>query len=134
MDRDYAGAVPNISGVVHNDLPPVIGLQDFSGMGCGSGTAKPGRRISGNALLSWVKGRHKLESGAHIDSPGQHNPVRKQAGELQLQPTRYGIAGRRSGNSGASFLLGAVNSGALPSESRDQTRSLPCTAIYFGDT
>ena len=136
MDRDYAGAVPKIAGVVHNDLPPVIGLQDFSGMGCNSESSQTRPAYIGNALLSWVNGRHTLKFGAEYRNQ-QVNTTQygNEPGSFSFNRLNTGLLGVNSGNSVASFLLGAVSSGSIAVRTQGSNYARqPYTAIYFGDT
>jgi hypothetical protein len=136
VDKDQAGAVPKIGGVVNNNLPPVIGLQDFATMGCNGFTSQTRPAYIGNALLSWVRGRHTLKFGAEYRNQ-QVNTTSggNESGAFSFNRLNTGLLGVNSGNSVASFLLGAVSSASLQVRTQgSQYARQPYTAIYFGDT
>lgn len=136
VDRDYANTVPKIAGVVHNNLPPVIGLQDFAGMGCNSESSQTRPAYIGNALLSWVNGRHTWKFGGEYRNQQVNTTTYgNEPGSFSFNRLNTGLLGVNSGSSVASFLLGAVSSGsvAVRTQGSNYARQ-PYTAVYFGDT
>ncbi|PYV91123.1 MAG: hypothetical protein DMG05_08085 [Acidobacteria bacterium] len=110
-DANQAGAVPKINGVLSHEFPPVIGFQDFQGFGCNGvfGTVRPA--WIANDLVTWVKGKHNFKFGGEFRGL-QHNITGRgnQSGSFGFSHLTTGLRGINSGNSIASFLLGAVDS------------------------
>ncbi len=128
--------VPKISGVVNNNLPPAMGLQDFESMGCNSEFSQTRPAYIANALLSWVRGRHTFRFGGEYRNQ-QVNTTEygNESGSFSFNRLNTGLLGVNSGNSVASFLLGAVSSGSLDIRTQgSQYARQPYTAVYFGDT
>ena len=128
--------VPKISGVVNNNLPPAMGLQDFESMGCNSEFSQTRPAYIANALLSWVRGRHTFRFGGEYRNQ-QVNTTEygNESGSFSFNRLNTGLPGVNSGNSVASFLLGAVSSGSLDIRTQgSQYARQPYTAVYFGDT
>src|SRR5205809_2032947 len=128
--------VPKISGVVNNNLPPSMGLQDFESMGCNSEFSQTRPAYIANALLSWVRGRHTFRFGGEYRNQ-QVNTTEygNESGSFSFNRLNTGLPGVNSGNSVASFLLGAVSSGSLDIRTQgSQYARQPYTAVYFGDT
>ncbi|MEW5978586.1 MAG: TonB-dependent receptor [Acidobacteriota bacterium] len=136
VDAGFADAVPKIGGVVNNNLPPAIRLQDFAAMGCNSFFSQTRPAFIGNTLLSWVKGRHTFKFGAEYRNQQVNtSEFGNESGTFNFSHLNTGLLGVNSGSSVASFLLGAVSSSSLAVRTAgSQYARQPYFAVYFGDT
>jgi len=136
VDVDQAGAVPKIGGVVSNEFPPNIRLSDFAAMGCNGGFNQDRPSYIVNNMLSWVKGKHTLKFGGEYRNQQVNNEdYGSESGTFNFSRANTGLSGVNSGNSVASFLLGAVSSAnmALRTAGSQYARQ-PYWAVYAGDT
>ena len=136
VDADQAGAVPKIGGVVSNDFPPNIRLAGFEAMGCNGGFNQDRPSYIVNNMLSWVTGKHTLKFGAEYRNQQVNNEeYGSESGTFNFSRENTGLLDVNSGNSVASFLLGAVSSAdmALRTAGSQYARQ-PYLAVYAGDT
>jgi Carboxypeptidase regulatory-like domain/TonB dependent receptor len=136
VDRDDAGSVPQIPGVVNNDLPPRIGFQDFFGFGANSGFLENRPAFIGNDLLSWVKGKHTLKFGVEYrNQQVNHIDYGNESGTFNFSRLSTGLPNINSGNAIASFILGAVDNAVMSVRTAGgQYARQPYWALYAGDT
>ena len=114
LNYKYTSQLPQIAGVAGANAPPVINIGGYASYG--SQWGDPAQSIThrptyiANDLLSLVKGKHTLSLGGEfryltVDATQGVN----EAGTFTFSQAQTGLIGVTSGNSVASFLLGAVN-------------------------
>ena len=113
-NQSYVDQFPKIAGVAAYLFPPTVDFQNFSSYGWHYGDQEKQSRpvYSFNDRLSWVRGKHTLEFGGSIDSLDMNNLNRPfESGDFSFDRLTTGLLGVNSGNSIASFILGAVATG-----------------------
>jgi hypothetical protein len=129
-------AVPKISGVTSNALPPAIRLQDFAAMGCNGNFAQDRPAWIANNLLSWVRSSHIFKFGVEWRNQQVNNEeLDNESGTFNFSRPNTGLLGLNSGNAVASFLLDHVSSAnmAVRTVSNQRARQ-PYLALFVGDT
>ncbi len=144
VDYKYAKDLPQIAGVPAHDYPSVISLNGgFADFGNSTGlnsqdiTTRPSYIT--NDLVTWVRGRHTIKFGGEVRKLGQNIHRANggnSSGSFTFDAQQTGLPGvPGSGNSIASFLLGAVNSASVNLYSVEgnyvRQHSL---ALFAGDT
>ena len=120
IDGPFVDELPKIKGVARNDYPSALRFFDngfgglFDGYGTNQATAEenswPAPAITGNNLLTWVKGRHTLKFGVEYRHLTNSMPsVNGEAGEFRFRPRSTGVPDVNSGSPIASFLLEQVD-------------------------
>src|SRR5262249_9235359 len=112
----------------------------FDGYGSNQGTPEenswPAPAITGNNLLTWVKGRHTLKFGVEYRHMTNNVPsVNGEAGEFRFKRLATSIPDINSGSPIASFLLGQVDSAFF--DIRNTTRAVTIQTAWIahaGDT
>ena len=141
VNADAVDTLPKIAGVIGPyNTPPAIGLDGFEGWGCNAGvnegnvTTRP--TYTFNDMLTWVTGNHTIKIGAEYRNIGGNaHSNGNQAGSFSFGPGATGILGVNSGNSVASFLLGAVDSGNMDVRTQPNIYSRQAAyVLHAGDT
>jgi hypothetical protein len=135
-DAPYAGAVPQIPGVINHTFPPTIGLGEFYGYGCNfrDSTSRPTYLI--NDRMTWVKGRHTIGFGEDYRAL-QYNAgnLGNQSGTFNFSRLNTGLPGVSSGNEIASFLLGYVDNASMAVQTlTNQYARAKALGLYVSDT
>lgn len=120
VDYQYAGDLPQVAGVPSHLYPPqltfgngYIQLGNNTGLNTQDITTRP--TYIANDVVTKVWGRHTFKVGGEIRKLNQniHNGGNG-SGTFDFEATQTGLPGiAGSGNSMASFLLGAVNSASV---------------------
>ncbi|HVJ08417.1 MAG TPA: carboxypeptidase-like regulatory domain-containing protein [Acidisarcina sp.] len=105
--------LPSVSGVANTKYLPTFTFSGFNQLGSTNGpsqiTTRPTYAI--NDVLSRVIGTHTLKAGIEWRNAGGNiHSAGGQGGSFSFSPDTTGISGVNSGNSIASFYLGAVSS------------------------
>ncbi|HEY8461769.1 MAG TPA: hypothetical protein VIM99_15370, partial [Blastocatellia bacterium] len=136
IDGPFVNDLPKIKGVARNAYPPAIRFVDgeFEGYGTNQGTAEenswPAPAVSGNNLLTWVKGRHTLKFGVEYRHLVNNVPfVTGEAGEFRFGRGATGLRGVNSGSPIASFLLEQVDSATF--SIRNATRAITVQTAWI---
>jgi hypothetical protein len=142
IDGPFVDKLPKIKGVARNAYPPAIRFDDdgFEGYGSNQGSAEenswPAPAVTGNNLLTWVKGRHTLKFGVEFRHLVNNVPnVIWEAGEFRFSRLATGVPGVNSGSPIASFLLEQVDNSFFAI--RNTTRSITTQTAWIahvGDT
>ncbi len=114
LNYKYANQLPQIGGVAGANAPPTILIGGYASYG--SIWGDPSQSVThrptyiANNLLTVVKGKHTISLGGEfryltVDATQGTN----EAGSFTFSQAQTGLIGVTSGNSVASFLLGAVN-------------------------
>jgi hypothetical protein len=120
VNFSYADQLPQIPGVPSHRYPPAVSFGDgYRGYGNSTGlnnedvTTRPTHNA--NDMVTWVKGSHTLKFGAEyrIIQGNAHN-AGNESGSFNFDSGQTGLPTvSGSGNSMASFLLGAVNNASV---------------------
>src|SRR5262245_25123773 len=142
IDGPFVDELPKIKGVAANDYPPAIRFinGEFTGYGSNQGSAEqnswPAPVVTGNNLLTWVKGRHTMKFGVEYRHMVNNVPfVNGEAGEFRFGRGATGIGEVNSGSPIASFLLEQVESANF--SIRNTTRAITIQTSWIahvGDT
>ena len=120
IDYKYAADLPQIAGVPSHRYPPTVTFGDgYRGFGNSTGlntedvTTRP--TYDTNDMVTWVKGHHTLKfGGEYRDIGGNAHNAGNESGSFYFDPSQTGLpTATGSGNSMASFLLGAVNNASV---------------------
>ena len=120
VNKDFVNEFPLISGVAGHDTPPAVSFGNgYYSMGNTSGpgghvntTSRPEHVI--NDLLTWVRSKHTFKFGGEWRNIGGNSRnFSTRSGDFYFGDAATGLPGFTSGNSFASFLLGAVDSGGF---------------------
>ncbi len=141
VDQDYVDQFPKIAGVSDYNVPPQMSFGNgFTQLGCNAGvnignvTTRPTFIV--NDAVTWTKGAHTLKVGMEYRKiMGNIHTNSNLAGSFFFGPGSTGLVGVNSGNSVASFLLGAVDSGSAAFY--DTTSNFPrqhAWVLHAGDT
>jgi hypothetical protein len=142
IDGPFVDELPKIPGVARNAYPSAIRFWEdgFEGFGSNQGSAEenswPAPAVSGNNLLTWVKGRHTLKFGVEYRHLVNNVPaVTGEAGEFRFTRLATGIPNVNSGSPIASFLLEQVDNATF--SIRNTTRAVTTQTAWIahvGDT
>ena len=141
VNADAVDKLPKIAGVIGPyNVPPQISLDGFdqwgqsSGVNIGNVTTRPTYVI--NDLVTWIKGNHTIKIGGEYRNIGGNAHTNgNQAGSFNFGRGATSILGVNSGNSVASFLLGAVDNGNMDVRTAPNTYSRQAAYIlHAGDT
>ncbi|MBO0726454.1 MAG: TonB-dependent receptor, partial [Blastocatellia bacterium] len=142
IDVPYTDQLPKIKGVARNAYPPAIRFLDdgFEGYGSDQGSAEenswPAPAVTGNDLLTWVKGKHTLKFGVEYRNMVNNVPyVTGEAGEFRFSRLNTGLLDVNSGSPIASFLLEQVDNATF--SIRNTTRAITIQTAWIahaGDT
>jgi hypothetical protein len=142
IDGPFVDELPKIRGVARNAYPSAIRFVDgeFEGYGSNQGSAEenswPAPAVSGNNLLTWVKGKHTLKFGVEYRHLVNNVPfVTGEAGEFRFGRGATSLRGVNSGSPIASFLLEQVDSANF--SIRNTTRAITIQTAWIahaGDT
>jgi hypothetical protein len=141
VNADAVDKLPKISGVASNNIGPQIQFSDgFAQFGCNAGipvgniTTRP--TYIANNLMTWITGSHTVKGGFEYRNIGGNIHANgNEAGTFGFGRGATGLLGVNSGSPIASFLLGAVDSGAATF--RSVSNAYPRQAAYIlhlGDT
>lgn len=115
LNYKYVNQLPQIAGVFAHNAPPAINIGGYTSYGSqwGDPSQSIGSRPTyiANDLLVLVRGKHTISVGGEFRylTSNQTNGA-NQAGTFNFSQGQTGLIGVTSGNSYASYLLGAVNS------------------------
>ena len=142
IDGPFVDELPKIKGVARNDYPSAIRFLDdgFRGFGTNQGSPEenswPAPAVTGNDLLTWVKGRHTLKFGVEYRHMVNNVPnVTGEAGEFRFGRAATSIPDVTSGSPIASFLLEQVDEATF--SIRNTTRAITIQTEWIahaGDT
>jgi hypothetical protein len=142
IDGPFVNDLPKIRGVARNAYPSAVRFWDdnFEGFGSNQGSAEenswPAPAVTGNNLLTWVKGRHTLKFGVEYRNLTNNVPfVTGEAGEFRFVRSSTGLPDINSGSPIASFLLEQVDSAYF--SIRNTTRAIAMQTFWIahaGDT
>ncbi len=115
INADAVDKLPQIAGVGAHDYPPTITFGDgfnqwgdVNGGNLGNITTRPTYQLSD--LVTWITGSHTFKfGGEYRNIGGSVHSHTNTAGTFNFDSGATSIRGVNSGNSIASFLLGAVN-------------------------
>ena len=116
INNKYAADLPQIANVPGHRYPPAISFGDgYRGFGSSTGfntediTTRP--TYDTNDMVTWVKGHHTFKfGGEYRDIAGNAHNSGNESGSFYFDASQTGLPTEKgSGNSMASFLLGAVN-------------------------
>ena len=118
VNQSFVNDFPQIAGVAAHDVPPQMnfgnGFTTFgsnAGINTGNVTTRPTFIL--NDAVTWTKGAHTMKFGMEWRKiMGNIHNGGNQAGTFGFAPGTTGLLGVNSGNSIASFLLGAVDNGS----------------------
>lgn len=121
VNYSYADQLPQIKGVPSHRFPPQVRFNnnDYTGFGNSTGlnnediTTRP--TYVANDMVTWVKGKHTLKAGIEYRSiQGNAHNAGNEAGSFNFDAQQTALpTDTGSGNSMASYLLGATNSGSV---------------------
>jgi hypothetical protein len=146
IDGRFVDELPKIKGVARNAYPSALRFLDddggglFDGYGSNQGSAEenswPAPAITGNNLLSWVKGRHTLKFGVEYRHLTNSVPgVIGEAGEFRFKRGATSIREVNSGSPIASFLLEQVDNATFSILNRNRAVTIQSSWIaHAGDT
>jgi hypothetical protein len=135
-DMPYAGQLPQIAGVASHEFPPVLGFDDFHGLGCSDRAKNARPAYIANDQLTWVRGKHTLKFGGEYRALEVNNAEpNNQSGTFNFTRLNTGLLGTTSGNAIASFLLEQVdNASANFQPVADSYAREKYVSAHFGDT
>jgi hypothetical protein len=117
VNYSYADQLPQISGVPGHRYPPQVNFDsnDYTGFGNSTGlntesvTTRPTYVV--NDMVTWVRGRHTIKFGGEYRAiEGNAHNAGNESGTFAFNATQTSLPTETgSGNSMASFLLGAVD-------------------------
>ncbi len=121
VNYSYADVLPQIAGVPTHRFPPQVRFNNNGYAGFGNSTGLNTEDVTtrptyvANDMVTWVKGRHTLKAGFEYRSiQGNAHNAGNESGSFNFDSAQTGLpTASGSGNSTASFLLGAVNSGSV---------------------
>lgn len=120
IDYKYAADLPQIAGVPSHRYPPAVSFGDgYRGFGDSTGlnsedvTTRP--TFDTNDMVTWVKGHHTFKFGGEFRAiEGNAHNAGNESGSFYFDPSQTGLpTSSGSGNSMASFMLGAVNNASV---------------------
>jgi hypothetical protein len=135
-DQAYAATMPQIPGVPDHLFPPSLSFANYSSMGGNGYFGQTRPTFTANDMLSWVKGKHNIRFGGETRASQLNNEnLPNDSGSFYFSSLNTGLLGETSGNSFASFLLGATASGSayFPTVAWTYTRQ-KYYALYVADT
>jgi hypothetical protein len=114
IDYKYVDDIPQIAGAFSHNYPPRINLDNFNSLGDSSGLANGNKTTRPshiwNDLFTWVKGAHTIKFGGEYRHLAQvFHTNGNESGTFDFTRSSTGLSEITSGNSIASFLLGAVD-------------------------
>jgi hypothetical protein len=144
LNTDYVDKLPQIPGVAAHSTPPEMLLDAYgangAGLQLGNTIGAPGTYASTrptyitNDLITIVRGRHTLTAGGEYRYLGAtQSSVSNQAGTFQFGTAQTGLRNLTSGNSIASFLLGAVENGSTTYYTVDKTHSRQNAMAFYAN-
>jgi hypothetical protein len=142
IDGPFVDELPKIKGVARNAYPPAIRFNDdgFRGYGTNQGSPEenswPAPAVTGNNLLTWVKGNHTLKFGVEYRHMVNNVPYTTgEAGEFWFDRGPTSVPDINSGSPIASFLLEQVDFASFSIRNRTRTVTIQNTWIaHAGDT
>jgi hypothetical protein len=136
-DSEFAGQLPQIPGVASHAQPPAIGFADgFSQLGYDIVHHEDRPTNVFNDLMTWVRGRHTFKFGGEIRKLQNNSTTdTNRSGTFYFGDGETGLLGINSGNSIASFLLGAVDYGSAAFDTNTSYYARGSYwALFAGDT